>query len=466
MSRCMHRWRGVIAFVALLVLPGIVAAKDRAFLLKNAELVVTMDPTLGSGPLGLVPGADVLFDDTGIRAVGRGLSPRTPAGVAKTIDVSGKIVMPGFVDTHTHLWQSAIRGCLLDLELPGWLSCNGYARTQNVTYDEAYTLVRLSTLDAINSGVTTVTDWSHAFTNEFVEGNVDALVDSGMRFVYAYSVPVARYDHFRSLKARKIDPNPLASIHVAAGARLAAVSTLAQAVGLAKETHTYINTHFREHVSDLDQGQLEALQQSGALTEVSLLLAHAVHLSDGDIATLARPNVHLSHQPLSNMRLASGVIRFPALAAAGVSVGMGLDGGTNDTSDMFMNMRAAVGLQRATTLSAAAYPTPAAAVRVATLGGATALGMQSRIGSVTPGKEADLLVLDPHTINWGPSWDWIAQIVYSAAPANVEWVFVGGKALKARGELVYPRSMKKLVANAEAIAARLKMGITGTAKPY
>jgi 5-methylthioadenosine/S-adenosylhomocysteine deaminase len=302
--------------------------------------------------------------------------------------------------THTHLWQSAIRGCLLNLELPGWLSCNAYARNQNVTYDEAYTLVRLATLDAINSGVTTVTDWSHAFSNEFVEGNVDALVDSGMRFVYAYNVPTTRYDHFRDIKLRRIDPNPLATIHVAAAARLSSVGTLVEAVGLAKESNTYINTHFREHVSDLDQGQLEALEQSGALTEVPLLLAHAVHLSDEDIATLDRPNVHLSHQPLSNMRLASGVIRFPSLATAEISVGLGLDGGTNDTSDMFMNMRAAVGLQRATSLNASVYPTPADVLKVATLGGATALGKQDQIGSLTPGKQADVLVLDPHTINW------------------------------------------------------------------
>jgi 5-methylthioadenosine/S-adenosylhomocysteine deaminase len=253
---------------------------------------------------------------------------------------------------------------------------------------------------------------------------------------------------------------------VAAAARLSSVGTLVEAVGLAKESNTYINTHFREHISDLDQGQLEALEQSGALTEVPLLLAHAVHLSDDDIARLDRPNVHVSHQPLSNMRLASGVIRLPSLATAEISVGLGLDGGTNDTSDMFMNMRAAVGLQRATTLNASVYPTPADVLRVATLGGATALGKQDQIGSLTPGKQADVLVLDPHTINWGPSWDWVGQIVYSAAPVNVKWVFVRGEALKARGKLNYPKSMAKLVSRAEAVAARLKLGISGIAEPY
>lgn len=454
-----------VAAIAILAAPGVVDAKPRAILLRNAALVVTMNPALGSGPLGLVRDADVLFDETGILGVGPGLAPQTPGGVAKSVDVTGKIVMPGFVDVHTHLWQAGIRGCLLDLELPGWLSCNRYARESAVTYDEAYTLVRLGALDAIDSGVTTITDWSHAFTNEFVEGNVDALLDAGVRFAYAYSATPARFDHVRDVKQRKIDPNPLAALHVAAGARLAGLANFTAAKELAKELDVPLNTHFREHISDVQQGQIETLEQSGALEEVILLLDHAVHLTDAEIALLDRPNVRMAHQPLSNMRLASGVMRLPVLSTAGLTIGLGLDGGTNDTSDMFMNMRAAVGLQRATSLSAAIYPTPPDVLRLATLGGAEVLGLADRVGSLTPGKQADLLVVNPHTLNWGPSWNWISQLVYSAAPDNVEWVFVAGKPLKARGKLVYPGNIDRLVREAEDIAARIKANATGSPDP-
>lgn len=117
-------------------------------------------------------------------------------------------------------------------------------------------------------------------------------------------------------------------------------------------------------------------------------------------------------------------------------MGLGIDGGTNDTSDMFNNMRAALGLQRATSLTASTVPSLAGVLRMATVDGAKLLDMDDQIGSLTPGKKADLIILDPGAVNFAPRFEWIGQIVFNAQPANVEWVFVDGRALKRRGRFV------------------------------
>ncbi|MCE2470270.1 MAG: amidohydrolase family protein, partial [Dehalococcoidia bacterium] len=121
---------------------------------------------------------------------------------------------------------------------------------------------------------------------------------------------------------------------------------------------------------------------------------------------------------------------------AGVAVGLGLDGGAGDAPDAFANMRAAVGLQRAVSQDAAAFPRPADALRMATLGGAEALGLETQTGSLTPGKRADLIVLNAGWMNFAPRWDWPSQLVFGGQPRMVRDVLVGGEALKRNGELV------------------------------
>ena len=131
------------------------------------------------------------------------------------------------------------------------------------------------------------------------------------------------------------------------------------------------------------------------------------------------------------MRLASGIIRLAQLKQAGVQVGLGLDRGTNDSSDMFSNMRAAIGLQRVKLLSAATMPSVNGALRMATVDGAKLLNLDGQIGSLTPGKKADLIILNP------------------------EWVFVDGRVLKRRGQLVGVRP-EAIVEAADEVANRIK----------
>jgi 5-methylthioadenosine/S-adenosylhomocysteine deaminase len=449
--------RLVLAVVlALITLSGPVslAAPSRT-LIRNATLVLTMDPAVGAGELGIRQHVDLLLDGDRIAQIG----PALKAQGAQVIEGAGKIVLPGFVDTHDHLWQSLIRGCGTGHDLIGWQNACEVPLTRFAFQpDDVYHGVRLSTLDLIGTGVTTVVDWSHAMTPRFAEESVRALGESGLRFAFAYrgSADAAVIAQMRQLKRTLIDPNPRALFQVAGHAGLGptALSNLTAMSGLARELGVKIHVHLLENVAQTRDGPLEALARAGALGP-SLIGAHAIHLADEDIRLLARHDVRVTHNPLSNMRLASGIMRLPELRQAGVRVGLGIDGGTNDTSDMFNNMRAAVGLQRVKYLSAATTPTVSEVLRMATVDGARLLDLDGQIGSLTPGKKADLIVLDPGTINFAPRMEWISQIVFNGQPGNVEWVFVDGRALKARGRLVgvEPAAVVKA---AEGVAARIR----------
>jgi len=207
-------------------------------------------------------------------------------------------------------------------------------------------------------------------------------------------------------------------------------------------------------ISQAADQPFEALEEAGALGP-DLLGAHGIHLTDAEIKILAKQDVRILHNPLSNMRLASGIIRLAELKQAGVQVGLGLDGGTNDSSDMFSNIRAAIGLQRAKLLSANTVPSVSGGLRMATVDGAKLLDMDEQIGSLTPGKKADLIILNPGAVNFAPRFEWISQIVFNGQPANVEWVFVDGRALKRREQLVGVHS-EAIVEAAQEVANRIK----------
>jgi 5-methylthioadenosine/S-adenosylhomocysteine deaminase len=420
---------------------GVVAAGygqdlGAGYLIRHAALVLTMDPNLGDQSLlGRIEDADVLIVGDKIAAVGMNLP--TPSEV-RVIDGRGMIVMPGFVDTHDHLWQSLIRGCAADGDLLVWLGrCVTPLRTPLFSESDAYAAVRLSTTGLINTGVTTVVDWSHAFNPDFVRGNLRALNDSGLRYAFAMVGTAADGSDIKVAKAEFIDPNPLGTLQVAARPRAGAVSgNTAVATAVAKALGVKLHVHLNEHPDERLDDPFGILETAGAFDlGRDLLAAHAIHLTDAEIATLAQLGAAVSHQPLSNMRLASGIMRYPDFQAAGIRIGLGLDGGTNDTIDAFNNIRAATGLQRAKAVDEHTSPTVEEVLRAATLGGAEVLDMEQQIGSLTPGKQADVIVIDMQALNFAPVLRPVAQIVFNGQPQNVQWVFVAGRALKEDGKI-------------------------------
>ena len=437
--RLMRSFLGILTLVFLLTsvssLHQSALGEPAPVLIRNAALIMSMDPSVGEGPLGLLKDSDLLLIGDTIKAIGPNLQTR-----GETIYATGKIVLPGFVDVHNHLWQTLIRGCGTNLDLLDWLKECTFA-FKRLPYTEADIAagVRLSTLDLITTGVTTVADWSPASSQAFVRGNLRALDESGLRFVFAYVGLTKRQDpeHIRRINREIIEPNPRASLQVGSHPSMDKrwLPELTAMSMLARELDVALHVHLLENIKQRQGKPILALKKAKAFGG-KLLAAHAIHLTDQDIAILAKHDVRAAHNPLSNMRLASGIMPLPKLHAAGIKVGLGLDGGTNDTSDMFNAMRVAIGLQRATTLRPDVFPTVQDVLRMATIGGAEVLELDAKIGSLTPGKKADVIILDPGTVNFAPRVDWLSQIVFNGQPRNVEWVFVDGQPLKANGQLL------------------------------
>ncbi len=429
--------------------------------IQNASLVLTMDPELGEGPPGRLEDVDVLIDRDRIGAVGKDLE----ADGARVLDGHGKIVLPGFVDLHNHLWQALIRGCATDRELNGWLSgCVLPLYGPSISDADGYAGARLATLDVISSGITTVTDWSHAFNADFARGNLRALEDSRLRFVFAYAAnrQPATLAEIRRVKRESIDPNPLAHLQVGVHPTTANYENTVAAQRLAEELGVPLNVHLHESPADPATGQMDALRRAGALRP-GLLTNHTIQMTDAELDVLAAHDVRVAHNPLSNMRLASGIARVPDMRARNIKVGLGRDGGTNDNSDMFADMKAAVGLQRALSHDPARFPTPPDVLRMATLGGAEVLGLDGEIGSLTPGKKADVQLINPAAVGFAPELDWISQLVFNAQPANVEWVFVSGRALKRVGRIVGDQG--RVIADAQDASDRVQKLLGRTTHP-
>jgi 5-methylthioadenosine/S-adenosylhomocysteine deaminase len=384
------------------------------YLIRNASLVLTMDPSLGDRSLlGQLEDADVLIVSDRIAAVGVNLS--APSGV-NVIDGRRMIVMPGFVDTHDHLWQSLIRGCATDADLLGWLErCIFPLRISPISEADGYAGTRLAAVCLINTGVTTVVDWNHTHNFAFAQGSLRALNDSHLRYAFAMVPGTTDGSDVKAAKGQFIAPNPLARLQIAA--RTSPREVTAAQTAIAKDIGVKLHFHLLEHPDDAANDPFGALEAAGAFDlGRDLLAAHSIHVTTEEIAKLAEVGAAVSHQPLSNMRLASGIMCYPDIQAAGIRIGIGLDGGTNDTIDAFNNIRAATGLQRAKAVDEHKSPTVEEVLRAATMGGAEVLDMESQIGSPTPGKQADVIVIDPRALNFAPVLRPVAQIVFNGQP--------------------------------------------------
>ena len=192
----------------------------------------------------------------------------------------------------------------------------------------------------------------------------------------------------------------------------------------------------------VDIGTTFRSQQPKVLTEIGaysrpLILNHLVQVSDEEIKTLAEAQAKLTYNPLSSMRSGSGIMPAGILHQAGLTIGLGLDGAAQDNANFFAVMKAAVGIQRALHPSVTVYPDYQSVIAMATLEGAKVLQLENVTGSIEENKSADLIMINPNSINMAVSFDELAQIAMNAEPNNVEMVMVNGKILKQNAQLLY-----------------------------
>ncbi len=356
-------------------------------------------------------------------------------------------VLPGLVNAHTHSAMTLLRGFGDDLPLQPWLRERIWpAERQAVSAEMVRDGTRHAIAEMLLSGITCFSD--QYFFPEVVAAEAD---EAHVRAVVAapvFEAPTAWADdaaqcleQAAALHDRYAD-HPLVSAAFAPhSTSVVSDDTFSALRVLCDQLDSRIQLHLHESASEIASEQqktgmrpLERLRQLGMVNS-SLLAVHAVHLDADEIEQLAARRISVIHCPRSNMKLASGIADINALRRAGVNVGLGTDGAaSNNELELLGEMRAAALLARAVSGDAAALPA-AHALRMATLDGARALGLDEQTGSLEQGKWADVTCVDLSTLNSQPLYDPVSQLVYTARPSQVSDVWVAGRHQVDQGEL-------------------------------
>jgi 5-methylthioadenosine/S-adenosylhomocysteine deaminase len=388
----------------------------------------------------------------------------------RTIDASGRLVFPGLVDTHTHLYQTLLKGLGDDLPLMDWIDACTLPSIPHLTPRMCYVAAALGCIESLRSGCTTIFDYmvDHADTQvydaimqAFDDVGIQGILGRGLRNRLPEGVTATLpIDAQLADTVRLEDGYGRQRVWLAPGATwameedaLRATRRLAQERGLRISLHTdEVLFDSADSVRRFGERTVPFLDRIGFLGP-DVLHAHCVHLSEPDCETLARRGAAVSYNPVSNMYLGSGVPPIPRLLDLGVCVGLGADGAaSNNSQDMLEALKVSALLQKVQHCDPAIF-TAADALRVATSGGAVALGRDD-FGTLEVGRRADLFVFDPWQAKSTPVHDPVSTLVYSSGEANVRTTVVGGRVVLDDG-VVAGLNEKALLTEAQTLAEQL-----------
>jgi 5-methylthioadenosine/S-adenosylhomocysteine deaminase len=363
------------------------------------------------------------------------------------IALAEHVLIPGLVNAHTHAAMTLMRGLADDLPLMRWLEEHIWpAEKRHVSPQFVHDGTLLACAEMLRGGITCFNDMYF-----FPDAALRAALAAGMRsahgiivfeFPSAYAADAADYLR-KGLELRdRHGDEALATFCLAPHAPYTVSdASFRQVAMLAAELDLPVHVHLHETAHEVERSRQEfgvrPLERLRALNLVSpnLIAVHAVHLNEAEIALLARHGCSVVHCPSSNLKLASGFAPIAKLAQAGVNIALGTDGAaSNNRLDLFQEMRTAALLAKAVADDAQAMPAHAA-LHAATLGGARALGLGERIGSIVAGKSADLAAVAVRGAELAPCYDVLSTLVYSAGREHVTHVWVAGELRLRDGEL-------------------------------
>jgi len=363
------------------------------------------------------------------------------------IELADHALIPGLVNLHTDAAMTLLRGIADDLALMDWLQNHIWpAEAQLVSDEFVYDGSLLACAEMLRGGITCFNDMYF-----FPEATARAALQSGMRaalgiiaveFHSAYASDANDYLAKGIALRDTLRDEPLLSFCLAPHAPFTVSdATFAQIAIYAGELDIPVHIHLHETAQEIHDSvtahgvrPLARLERAGLLGP-GLIAVHGVHLDDAEIGLFARHGCSVAHCPSSNLKLASGIAPVAKLLQAGVNIGLGTDGAaSNNRLDLFGEMRLAALLAKGGSGDATAMPAQRA-LECATLGGARALGLQDRIGSIVPGKLADLTAVNLSALALSPCYDPVSHLVYAAGREHVTDVWVGGRRRLADGNL-------------------------------
>jgi 5-methylthioadenosine/S-adenosylhomocysteine deaminase len=431
-------------------------SKQSVDLIVTGGLVVTMD----SGRVIYDDGAVAVKGDT-IVAVGPSANVAGEYKGSATINARGKLVMPGFINGHTHVPMTLFRGLHDDVTLDDWLHKYIFpAEAKNVTEDFVRWGTQLAAAEQIRSGVTTFADMYY-----FEDAVAEETKAAGMRGVLGETwIDFPAPDNKNEAEMLRYTETFLkkwngdSSIHAAVAPHsiyTCSRKTLEDASALARTYRAPILIHVAEMKKEWDDSEnqngmspVQFLDKLGVMGP-DVVAAHCIFVDEADRKILAQRQVGCVHNPSSNMMLASGVSPVPEMRAAGVAVGLGTDGpaGSNNDLDLMEEIDLAAKLTKITKMDPLSLNAKAV-VEMATIEGAKALHMEKEIGSLETGKKADLIVIGLDEPNAVPMYDVYAQLAYSLKGSDVETVVIGGH--------IVMRDHKLLTVNEDAVVQKAR----------
>ncbi|HXF72848.1 MAG TPA: amidohydrolase family protein [Actinomycetota bacterium] len=412
--------------------------------------VLSMDPGIGDLPTG-----DVLIEDDRIAAV----QPRVEAE-ARVIDVSGRIVVPGFVDTHRHTWEAAIRGVAPNATLDDYFVEILDTFAPAYRPEDVYASNLAGALECLNAGITTLVDWSHINnTPEHPDAAIQGLKEAGIRAQYAYgSANTSLQDYWFESKiavpaddVRRVrdtyfssDQGLLTMALATRGPGFCVDDVVREEWGLARELGIPITIHVAMGRLAGRFGMVKQLADLGVLDWAPTTFIHCCYLSDEEWRLLADAGGTVSIAAQIEMQMGHGWPPVVRSMQEGLRPGISRDVVTTVSGDLFSEMHCIFACERARANEvfwqknepAQGLLTARQLLEMATVNGAHVVGLEDRIGSLTPGKKADIVVIDATAINVAPVHDPVAAVTLCADVSNVETVFVDGRIVKQDGKLV------------------------------
>jgi len=421
--------------------------------------VLSQDETLGE-----LPRADILVEGDRIAQVGPNLS----AGDAQVIDATGDVVIPGFIDTHRHTWETSIRTCAPDYTLGAYFGAILDQFAPNYRPDDVFAANQWGALESVNAGITTLVDWSHIMnTPEHADAAVTGLQEAGLRSVFAFGFPntsiqawwfgpdyggsVERIngDEARRIRGQYLsDDKGLITMALATrGTNFCKPDVVRYEWELARELGINITVHVAMDRFGYTKGQLIALRDMDLLYP-NTTYVHASHLTEEEWALVRDSGGNVSLAPQIELQMGHGWAPAAAASKLGIPVGLSSDVATTASADQFTQMHAIFASERARRHQVAwdedldgNTPTPdlidsRQVLRWATIDGAKVAGIADRTGSITPGKKADIVVIDGSAVNVAPVIDPVAAVVCAADVSNVDTVIIDGVVRKRDGKLV------------------------------
>lgn len=401
--------------------------------------------------------SDILIEDNIIIKMERDLSEEI---VDEKINAKNMVVMPGLVNTHTHLAMSIFRGYKDDRKLMDWLENAIFPVEDKLEPEDIYWNSYLSCLEMIRTGTTTCNDMYFGMNKA-----IEAIENTGLRALVAWSITD---DSIRDKVERTRE---YAKKYNVPGSRIKVITsphapyscnpdTIKLCVNLAKELNTSLHIHLSETLDEeetirerYNKRGTEYLNDLGVF-DVPVILAHGIYISDSDIEILKHVKGGIAHNPISNCKLSSGICDVVKLRKNGINVGLGTDGiGSTTTLDMFEEMKTAAYLQKVNTME----PTSIKAydiLKMATIEGARVLGLDNEIGTLEPGKKADMIFIRTDKLHLCPDNDVCTNIVYSANGADVDTVMIDGKIIMQNRKMIN-LDEKEVMKQVKKIAKRL-----------